>query len=76
MMEIPCPHCGKMVNPASLLAKAGKGVPRRFTAKERERRALRLAKVRRETTQEKLNEKGRERLRAYLLASRSGAGVD
>lgn len=46
-MEIPCPHCGKMVNPARLLALSGKGVSRRFTAKERERRALRLLRVRR-----------------------------
>ena len=47
-MEIPCPHCGKLVNPASLLAQAGAGVPRSFTAKERERRRLRMVRLNKE----------------------------
>ena len=45
-MQIPCPHCGKPINPAALLAVAGRGHYRQFTAKERERRKLRLARVR------------------------------
>ena len=42
----PCPHCGHLINVGAYFAAMAKGVPRKFTAKERERRALRLAKVR------------------------------
>jgi hypothetical protein len=41
-----CPHCGHLINLGAYFGAMGKGVPKVFTAKERERRALRLAKVR------------------------------
>jgi sarcosine oxidase delta subunit len=41
-MEIPCPHCGSLINPASLLGEAGKGVPRELTEEEKVKRRERL----------------------------------
>ncbi len=46
-MQTPCPHCGKMINPAALLASRAAGKPKRFTAKERARRVDRVNKARR-----------------------------
>jgi len=43
---VPCPHCGVGINPGAMLAGLGRGRARRYTAKERQRRADRLAKVR------------------------------
>jgi uncharacterized protein (UPF0212 family) len=41
-----CPHCGKPINPAAMLARRGAGKPRIVSRAERRRMAERLAKVR------------------------------
>lgn len=45
-MSIPCPHCGRPVNPAALLAVMGKGGRKNYSAAERKRRAVRMAAAR------------------------------
>ena len=41
-----CPHCGKPINPAAMLASRGAGKPRIVSRAERKRMAERLAKAR------------------------------
>jgi len=45
-MSIPCPHCGRPVNPAALLAAMGKGGRKNYSADERKRRSVRMAAAR------------------------------
>jgi len=45
-MSIPCPHCGRPVNPAALLAAMGKGGRKNYSAAERKRRSVRMATAR------------------------------
>jgi len=45
-MKSNCPHCGKPINPAAMLASRTAGKPRIVSRAERRRMAERLAKVR------------------------------
>lgn len=45
-MKTKCPHCGGAINPAALLASAGKGGRKNYSAAERKRRADRMAEAR------------------------------
>lgn len=45
-MKTKCPHCGGVINPAALLAAAGKGGRKNYSAAERKRRAARMAEAR------------------------------
>ncbi len=45
-MKTECPHCGGVINPAALLAAAGKGGRKNYSAAERKRRAARMAEAR------------------------------
>ena len=46
MRTIPCPHCGKPLNVASLLGALGAGKPKKFSKAEIRRRTARLAEAR------------------------------
>lgn len=46
MFTTKCPHCGGLIRPAAMLGKSNKGVPKRLTQAERDRRSARLAEAR------------------------------
>lgn len=52
-----CPHCGKEINPASLLGAMGKGVRKQFSAAERKRRAARMSEARKARWKKAKNQK-------------------
>jgi hypothetical protein len=40
----PCPQCGKIPEPGSMIGKMGAGVPKAYSQAERKRRSLRAKK--------------------------------
>jgi len=45
-MQIPCPHCGKPINPAALLAHLSAGKHKTYSEEERRRRREWCAEMR------------------------------